>query len=282
MMGLISAATSLVGGLTQTALQNAYNKELAILQGGLNLKMDEISRRRDKRDYQYYYDNYNSPLAQMQAYKNAGLNPNLIYGQMSGLQAPQERNIAAPQMQPLQAPNLSNLGDIISAIQNDYYRAREDNRAQELNAAQVANLMANAANTTERTKSEVQRQFMNEQQKVLNNLKIDYERSTNPLRKNLLLNQINQVQENIKNMLFRQSLETQRFSLDRNKFLESIRQFNVSDEYRKNPEYHYDPNVRAIVNLLSPNGKPSGLMQSFREYWRKWTNTNQGGAERYY
>ena len=49
---------------------------------------------------------YNSPLSQMQRFKAAGLNPNLIYGQMSqGASAPSLSTSSAPS--PAQAPNAS-------------------------------------------------------------------------------------------------------------------------------------------------------------------------------
>lgn len=55
-----------LGGL---ALQHKYNKELADIQNQYNLDM--WNRQNE----------YNSPQAQMQRFQEAGLNPNLIYGQ---------------------------------------------------------------------------------------------------------------------------------------------------------------------------------------------------------
>lgn len=80
----------IVGGISNiltTSMQNKANRQMAQEQ---NLKNMELSR------YQYEmqkkaYDEanlYNTPSAQMQRYKDAGLNPNLIYGQGSSGNAP--------------------------------------------------------------------------------------------------------------------------------------------------------------------------------------------------
>lgn len=59
--------------------QYKYNKKLALLQNDLNRSNAEwaFNKELELRKYQMDYD---SPQARMQRYKDAGLNPNLIYG----------------------------------------------------------------------------------------------------------------------------------------------------------------------------------------------------------
>lgn len=81
-MGAIGSAVSGAFGLAQTAIQNnfdkrqserqfEYDKEMAALQNQYNIDMWNMQNA------------YNSPAAQMNRLKEAGLNPNLMYGQGS-------------------------------------------------------------------------------------------------------------------------------------------------------------------------------------------------------
>lgn len=68
------AASGLIGGafgLIGQKRQFEYNKQLAALQNKFNIDMWKMQA------------DYNSPQAQMQRFQDAGLNPNLIYGQGS-------------------------------------------------------------------------------------------------------------------------------------------------------------------------------------------------------
>lgn len=68
---LLAAGGSLAGTLISNKKTREYNRELAEYQNQENLA-------------QWARENeYNSPLAQMQRFQNAGLNPNLIYGQQN-------------------------------------------------------------------------------------------------------------------------------------------------------------------------------------------------------
>lgn len=68
---LLAAGGSLAGTLISNKKTREYNRELAEYQNQENLA-------------QWARENeYNTPLAQMQRYQNAGLNPNLIYGQQN-------------------------------------------------------------------------------------------------------------------------------------------------------------------------------------------------------
>lgn len=77
-------------GLIGSALNYAYNKKLASQQNQYNIDMWKMQA------------DYNSPQAQMQRFKDAGLNPNLIYGQGSS-----GNMSSAPEMVTPQAPEIS-------------------------------------------------------------------------------------------------------------------------------------------------------------------------------
>lgn len=77
-------------GLAGSALNYGYQKQLAEQQNQYNLDMWKMQ------------NEYNSPSAQMQRFKSAGLNPNLIYGQGSAGNAQ-----SAPQMVTPRAPEVS-------------------------------------------------------------------------------------------------------------------------------------------------------------------------------
>lgn len=86
-----SVAGSLIGGafnLGGMALQHKYNKEMADLQNKYNMDMWQMQA------------DYNSPTAQMSRLRDAGLNPNLAYGN-----ATTGNMSSAPEMVAPNAPN---------------------------------------------------------------------------------------------------------------------------------------------------------------------------------
>lgn len=86
----IGSTVSGAFGLLGNYLQYKYNTRLAEQQNQYNLEMWKLN------------NEYNSPQAQMKRFEEAGLNPNLIYGQGTPGNSP-----SAPQMVTPEAPNLS-------------------------------------------------------------------------------------------------------------------------------------------------------------------------------
>lgn len=86
----VSSAISGGFGLVGSGLSYLFNKKLAEQQNQYNIDMWKMQ------------NEYNSPQAQMQRFKDAGLNPNLIYGQGTSGNAS-----SAPQMITPSAPDLS-------------------------------------------------------------------------------------------------------------------------------------------------------------------------------
>ena len=97
----IGAAVGGLFNLGTTALQNKYNKEQAALQNQYNIDM--WNRQNE----------YNSPASQMNRLKEAGLNPNLMYGQGSTGNASSAPTQVAPQKQ---APEMAKLAEAFDVI----------------------------------------------------------------------------------------------------------------------------------------------------------------------
>lgn len=90
---------------------------------------------------------YNSPAAQMQRYKDAGLSPNLIYGQTNTAAPVRSTEMVAPQLDPKNV-------DVITRSQNlTQQRLQTDNLQKQLEVqdANIALLKANALKTASET-----------------------------------------------------------------------------------------------------------------------------------
>lgn len=95
------AAGQLIGGLIGQSRQNKANKKLAETQAAAN------------ESYLKQQLAYNTPKSQMQRFQDAGLNPNLVYGQ--GNPGNQSAPLSAPQQQP---PDYQALGSNIGPLLN--------------------------------------------------------------------------------------------------------------------------------------------------------------------
>lgn len=122
-----SAAISGGAGLIGSGLQYLFNKKLAEKQNEYNLNMWKLQ------------SEYNSPQAQMERFRAAGLNPNLIYGQGNNgnmSNAPQMVTPNAPQID----KQMQRLGDLFN-IEN--LRTLTANRKKAQAEAQNAQTNAN-------------------------------------------------------------------------------------------------------------------------------------------
>ena len=122
-----SAAISGGAGLIGSGLQYFFNKKLAEKQNEYNLNMWKLQ------------SEYNSPQAQMERFRAAGLNPNLIYGQGNNgnmSNAPQMVTPNAPQID----KQMQRLGDLFN-IEN--LRTLTANRKKAQAEAQNAQTNAN-------------------------------------------------------------------------------------------------------------------------------------------
>lgn len=119
------------------------------------LQKQNIKANKEMAEYQYSKElemwnrmnDYNSPSAQMQRFADAGLNPNLIYGQGNSGNASSMPHYQAPQQNLNYAP--ADITGVIGEYQNF-----------EMRQAQIDNLKATNANINARTLSEASRNFL--------------------------------------------------------------------------------------------------------------------------
>lgn len=138
--GLVSAGGSILGGLLNSSSQASANKanlELAKYQNSWNEQMYERNLQ-DQVKLWNMQNEYNSPSAQMSRFADAGLNPNLIYGQgnsgnASGLNAPSAPKAADMSVRPVDSPMLG-ISDAFSQA-NQYLQAYYQNKSLEADIA---------------------------------------------------------------------------------------------------------------------------------------------------
>jgi hypothetical protein len=127
---LITAGASILGNLFNKSSVEKTNQR----QEDFNTQMYNRQRADALTDWDKQ-NAYNSPSQQMQRFKEAGLNPNLIYGQMSNAPAVRSTDMKAPDFV---APryDTSKLGDVIS----EYYNTEQQkmNLKQQDIALQIA------------------------------------------------------------------------------------------------------------------------------------------------
>lgn len=134
---LIAKGIDFLSGNAGVRKQYHANKKLAKLQHALD--MDTLRFQMD----------YNSPSAQMQRFKEAGLNPNLVYGQGTPgniESAPRMPNIQAPDIQSIYSGLGSDIMQMkLMSAQTDLVKAKTDESTvkQDLGRAQTALVKAN-------------------------------------------------------------------------------------------------------------------------------------------
>lgn len=120
----LGAGVSGLFGIAGSAINYAFQKKLAAQQNQYNLDMWRMQA------------DYNSPQAQMQRFQEAGLNPNLIYGQGSNGNMSQ-----APQMVTPEAPNVSKeMQELGKAFNIESIRTMVANRKKAQHEERIAEL----------------------------------------------------------------------------------------------------------------------------------------------
>lgn len=110
---LITAGASLAGNIANAISTSKTNQR----QQDYNEKMYNRQRADALADWNMQ-NAYNSPSQQMQRFKEAGLNPNLIYGQMTNSPIVRSTDAKSPDFV---APKIGDLGNIL----NKYYETRQ-------------------------------------------------------------------------------------------------------------------------------------------------------------
>ena len=131
-MSTLGTALQFIGGVTDTitsAVQSKKNRELTKstnLQNRAWALQDAATERAWSLADRQHEEEYNSPAAQMQRYKDAGLNPNLIYGSATNeATSTNETDISTPTATAPQSTMQTHFGDIANAMINTGIRERE-------------------------------------------------------------------------------------------------------------------------------------------------------------
>lgn len=125
----VASAFSGAFGLLGAGLQYKYNKKLAEQQNQYNIDMWNMQ------------NEYNSPANQMKRYEQAGLNPNLIYGQGTpgnAASSPEQVTPAAPDLSPA-------LRELSQAFNIEGLKTAIANRKKAQAEARIANTQADDA-----------------------------------------------------------------------------------------------------------------------------------------
>ncbi len=153
----IAAGTALLGTGAQVAATGKQNKKSR----AFTRQMYEYQRQDNLRFWQQQNE-YNSPQAQMKRLQEAGLNPNLVYGQSSGAAAGQAQLQKTPDVQTPQfrTPDLSGIGQAGASLLSYYdvqiKQAQTDNLKEQntvlkqeslLKAAQILSLLTGEKKT---------------------------------------------------------------------------------------------------------------------------------------
>jgi hypothetical protein len=130
-----------IGSMIDTAINGANSRVQQNRANQANLNLAKYQY--DLQQQQYDKANaYNTPAAQMQRFKDAGLNPNLIYGQGNPGNSPNVLpQYHAPEMR-YNAPSMVNTSNAIGAYQDFQIKKAQTDNLQ----AQKANIMQDTSN----------------------------------------------------------------------------------------------------------------------------------------
>lgn len=141
--GLLAAGAGLdlVSGLINTGTQFATSKKLMDYQNQLNIQNWKMA------------NEYNSPKAQMERYKAAGLNPNLVYGSLGQTAAGNLSSPSSSGVNPRTQLGGSAASFLIAASQAKNMQLQNDNLNEQNNAirANIAKTNAETRNIEENT-----------------------------------------------------------------------------------------------------------------------------------
>lgn len=146
----IAAGGSILGSLFGSGISGKTAKTMQLREQQFNREMAEWQNQVNLQNWQMQNE-YNTPANQMQRYQEAGLNPNLIYGQGSNGNAAAAPQAAQVHAAPGKLPQY-NFGDLgMSAAVDAYYKGRQQRNADAIAAAQVDFTKAQEAQAVQNT-----------------------------------------------------------------------------------------------------------------------------------
>lgn len=135
------AVSGLIGGIFNSASQNSANQANLQAVRETNQANRELAQYNWEQQVKMWHDNnaYNSPSAQMNRFREAGLNPHLIYGQGSNGNS---TSTPTPQLPTMEAPRVESLryGDAFQGIGDSvaaYFNLRKLKNETDLAESQV-------------------------------------------------------------------------------------------------------------------------------------------------
>lgn len=114
-MGIIDSAITGASGMLGSWIAGRYNKKNVQRTNEAQQKLAEYSYEQQRQMIQEQNE-YNSPLAQVQRYQDAGLNPNLMYGNIEAGNQGQIAKYEAPRVETPTAPPIDIAGSIRLAL----------------------------------------------------------------------------------------------------------------------------------------------------------------------
>lgn len=137
----IGAAATLGGSLINAGAQKRINRESQ----AWNEKMFNLQDERDLRNWNMTNE-YNSPQAQMKRLQEAGLNPNLVYGNGSAVSTASEPHASAPNSWNPKAPEI-NLGSPVAEFFNLEMKTAQTDNLKAQNTVLLEEAMLKKAQT---------------------------------------------------------------------------------------------------------------------------------------
>lgn len=276
---IIGGAASLVSGAGQAVVGAKLNKknrkfyqEMTENQNAFNAEQAQIAYQRSKDLYDYQFDKesaYNSPLAQMQRMRAAGLNPALLYGSgvgdagsvsasPSGVGAATAASPSPPQMTDFFSPSIQSAMNVASTLSKIG-----------VNKSQRKNLDANTDLTKDNSKK-VQKETQTLVYTLEKMLPVQYQGAIADVRKTLSdMNvsqrvstaQIAELQAKVKDILANVQLkghQDQKLVAELNKYQEYI------DNVYEREKYRHDIEKTDFEYLDMTKGLKNKIMQGLR------------------
>lgn len=239
--GVVGAAINGVGSVVDGIMQGAQNRK----------------NRRFALDMWNRENAYNTPAAQMARFKDAGLNPNLIYGNGSA-SAGNAGSVQNPTTRPVSIGNP--IGSYLQARQSELQNSNID-KMNSVYDAQIAKMSADTMKSISETKG------------------VDL---SNTLKGSTLTDMISQVKANLANTVDSNSL----INANIDKALassESIRSNTALNPYRRASLIAGVKNVASEIQLRKSQGRSVDLRNVEQEirnrFWSNGVNPNSGAVD---
>lgn len=183
-----AAAAAVQGGLSigSTLIAGRQNKKAQERQNAANRDLMNLQYQKDREMWDQQ-NAYNSPAAQMQRFKDAGLNPNMIYGQGNGGNAATMPHYTAPDQS-----EKSFVPDTVNNVSSHVGQAIQTYQDLQMRQAQIDNLRALNSNINTRTINETMKNFLIKMNTSLADQKLKTNEFLRPYQAGIMVNRARQ------------------------------------------------------------------------------------------